>query len=394
MWRGIFLLTALLVSGCQKNSTYVVKGSDVSHITGNLSEQAKDTPSKDMLSVYLSQYNSRGGPLLFYSEPSTQPKQLAFSKQFNEVVDQKLGSTALVSYLMYEKGEVIIDQISPEDRFGDQIDNNTMLFSMSLGKSLTGYLLGHAICQGYIEGIETTFADWPLLADTLFENQTLQAVINARSGDQEHASGAVLRKLNAQVDTQSISGIAALLKGSKPGVPTYNYGALPANIVLNYIAFKTGAEFQQFLDGVLQDHAGIEGVVQISSHGGSSLRQGVLNAQFKAKRYDYLRLAIAILEDWKSDNCVGRYMKEVYANRQKKDDGLGGRPSFATGYGAFFHTDYKGMKGRNIMGMDGYGGIALLIDFDAERIIYAHAVHDNYDYERLVLRTMRTGVLD
>lgn len=394
MCRNILLIVTLAIAGCNTTSTLIPKGSDVSHITGNLSEHRRSTPSDAMLSVYLSQYNSRGGPPIFFSEPSIRPRKLAFSTKFNKVVDQKLRSTALVSYLMYEKGEVTIDQLSPAERFGDQVDNDTMLFSMSLGKSLTGYLLGHAICQGYIEGVGSTFADWPLLADTLFENQTLQNVINARAGDQEHASGAVLRRLKTQIDTQSITGIAALLKGSKPSTLRYNYGALPSNVVLNYLAYKTGNKFQQFLDGVLQDHVGIEGRVQISSHGGSSLNNGVLNAQFKAKRYDYLRLAIAILEDWNSDNCVGRYMKEVYANRQKKDDGLKGRPSLATGYGAFFHTDYKGMRGRNIMGMDGYGGIALLIDFDAERIIYTHAIHDNYDYNRLVLRAMQTGVLD
>ena len=56
-------------------------------------------------------------------------------------------STGLISYLMYEDGEIVIDQLSPPERFGDLIDNVTMIYGMSVGKNLGGYLMGHAICK-------------------------------------------------------------------------------------------------------------------------------------------------------------------------------------------------------------------------------------------------------
>ena len=71
-------------------------------------------------------------------------------------------STGLISYLMYEDGEIVIDQLSPPERFGDLIDNDTMIYSMSLGKSLGGYLMGHAICKGYINSLSSSLADWPI----------------------------------------------------------------------------------------------------------------------------------------------------------------------------------------------------------------------------------------
>jgi hypothetical protein len=38
-------------------------------------------------------------------------------------------SKGLISYLMYEDGEIVIDQLSPPERFGDVIDNDTMIYS-------------------------------------------------------------------------------------------------------------------------------------------------------------------------------------------------------------------------------------------------------------------------
>ena len=95
-------------------------------------------------------------------------------------------STGLISYLMYEDGEIVIDQLSPPERFGDMIDNDTMIYSMSLGKSLGGYLMGHAICKGYINSLSSTLADWPIMKGTLLETATVQDVINASTGDQKY----------------------------------------------------------------------------------------------------------------------------------------------------------------------------------------------------------------
>ena len=49
-------------------------------------------------------------------------------------------STGLISYLMYEDGEIVIDQLSPPERFGDLIDDDTInihfLCSFRTSKSL------------------------------------------------------------------------------------------------------------------------------------------------------------------------------------------------------------------------------------------------------------------
>ena len=39
---------------------------------------------------------------------------------------------------------------------------------------------------------------------------------------------------------------------------------------------------------------------------------------FFATRYDYLRIAKSILDDWQNDTCMGKYLKTIYKNRIPK----------------------------------------------------------------------------
>jgi hypothetical protein len=43
------------------------------------------------------------------------------------------------------------------------------------------------------------------------------------------------------------------------------------------------------------------------------------------------------------------------------------------------------------MGMDGYGGQSLLIDFDNKIIIDVHAIHQNYNWKKIVLNPIKKG---
>ena len=33
---------------------------------------------------------------------------------------------------------------------------------------VTSYILGHAICEGYIDGVDTKLNDWPILKNSLY----------------------------------------------------------------------------------------------------------------------------------------------------------------------------------------------------------------------------------
>lgn len=43
------------------------------------------------------------------------------------------------------------------------------------------------------------------------------------------------------------------------------------------------------------------------------------------------------------------------------------------------------------MGMDGFGGITLLINFDEQRIVYAHAAQRDYAFKKRILDAVEDG---
>lgn len=324
------------------------------------------------------------------TEGSNQPRKLEFQLSEDKYVLNELNETGLISYLKYENGKVTTDHLTPENRFGDRIKNDTRLESNSVGKSVVSYLIGHAICQGHIDSIDQNIDDWhdysgnPLFDNTLYSGQTIRNLLNMRAGDQSYVriNDGPLWKAGHPADL-SMMGIAVNLQNTKPDSLKYNYNSLPPHILINYLRNKLGAEADQFFNYVFDDYIGVENSVAIISVSSTDLGNTVF-----ASRHDYLRLAITILEDWKNDTCVGSYLKKIYKQRQPKRTkyNLNSWTPFNqfTGYGGFFHTDYYSMRGRNILGMDGLNGQMIWIDLDNERIVVTNAIYRDFDWRKIV----------
>ena len=81
--------------------------------------------------------------------------------------------------------------------------------------------------------------------------------------------------------------------------------------------------------------------------------------------------------------------RKISKNLKHKDDKLANRNPKS--YAGFFHTSYSGMDKRNVMGMYGYGGQAIMIDFDKGRIIVVNSITDDYSWTSLVLSVIKKG---
>jgi len=333
-------------------------------------------------------------------DPSSSPLKLVINSIDDEYLTKQMQTTGLVSYLLYRKGEIKKDAITPTDRLGGLIDHNTRLLSNSVGKSFTSYLLGHSICRGYIGSLDQTFADWPLLANTLYENERLGDAINMNVGDSKYfASHRVLfkNKWNKKgVNHEPIRYWVEALQGtSAPLFRSFNYSQFLSTAVMNYIAFKTGDGFESLLREVYVEKAKIEQPMEVGYvDRGAFPEDGRLSNLVWASRYDYLRIAIAMLNDWQSNNCVGQYLKEIY---QKRVKGL--PPSKPMrhmifrhhhrygrnyDYGGFFHMNVSDTN-DNVFIMHGYGGQVIAINFDTGTIVVANSVHEDWDTARLVV---------
>jgi len=330
---------------------------------------------------------------------SKNPYQFSFNLIKNTQVIRSLENSGLISYLRYEDGQIVIDELSPKNRLGDLISNETTFNSQSVGKSFISYILGHAICDGYIQNLNHQLNDWPLIKGTLYEGQNLNDLINMAAGDSSYFYGAEVKFKNKfnhrNVNHQPIAYWSEALQGSKNinlFGSSWNYNGFLSNLVNNYIAFKAGDNYNGLLIKVFQENAMIEDsayFLKIDSYTGTARTQneGRLRSTFFANRYDYLRIAKAMLDDWKNDTCVGKYLKNIYKNKISKEANGHSPYSSSSSYAGFFHTDFIGVKGK-VFGMNGYGGQNIFINFDTGTIVVAHAVHQNYNWRTLVLQAV------
>jgi uncharacterized membrane protein YhaH (DUF805 family) len=345
------------------------------------------------LKTRLIKYNSRGTSWKYNTSPSKDPFSFEFQIRKEPIIEEQIQNTALCSYIMCENKTIIIDQLSPPSRFGALINNQTPLYSMSLGKSLGGYLMAHAISKGYIESLDQKLEDWPIATNTLLENLSLKDVLNSAMGDQDYFDGpkGIFRssgRFPGNINIKSI--VSQELLGSKASLKRYFYNQLSANVALNYISFKTGYKFRDFLNDIMTKHVGLKNKLEFI-HTGDNEEEGIIQSNFRATRYDILRIGLAILKDWRNDNSIGKTLKNIYSNKiSKKDYDLGRFEGKSKSYAGFFHTDYPNMI-EKVVGMHGTGGTSLLINFDANRVVYAHSVYRDYNYDKIILNPIRNG---
>jgi hypothetical protein len=324
-----------------------------------------------------------------------------------------MSETGLLSYLYYENGKVIYDARTPENRLGDLYDDKTLWLSNSVGKSIVSYVTGHAICEGYIDGINAKLDDWPLIENTLYHDQYLIDLLNMNAGDNKYiddrngmiGTGRWMNTHNIETFAdRELKGSKAISKRSRK----HHYNSLTTNIIMNYVVHKSGYDFQGLMNRVFQDKVKIQNNVTFGKNlfertdknnmtsKRISDRSGNAQYTFYASRFDYLRIGKAMLDDWQNNTCVGQYLKELSKNKipQKRfmEREKGYRFS-AKSYAGQFHLDYLGLEGRNIFVMDGYGGQLLMVDFDKSRILAISSVTEDYDWLKLVLNLMRNGRL-
>ena len=313
----------------------------------------------------------------------------------------------LVSYLLFEDNKIKIDE---HDLPFYIKSNKGLLPSHSMGKSLVSYVTGYAICGGYIDNINVKLDDWSTVKGTLYEGQKLIDLLNMTAGDQKFIGERNFNSDNKikdlkffNVNVYPIIDVmeSDTLQNTKKSSPIYNYNALATNTIMNYTIFKVGDDYQKLLNKVFKEDAKIKNSVFFSktirkSH--SDKEKGEYGRySFYADRYDYLRIAKSIMDHWNNDTCVGKYLKTIYEKRVNKskrsyDGDRSGQfdvAMYTRKYGGQFHFDIIGLSKRKILGMSGFGGQNIIIDFEKERIIVVNSRDRHYNWKKIVLKKLK-----
>ena len=338
--------------------------------------------------------------------------------------------TGLISYLLFEDDKIVIDESDIPDKTRKGKNNeaekihNGLLQSHSMGKSLVSYVTGHAICEGYISSVDEKLTGWDVIENTLYDNQVLIDLLNMQAGDQKYIgernyrTDNILHKAKIKVDefgiknkngkpinvnTIPLKKVMGLnfFQNSKKSSSTYNYNALFTNIIMNYVIFKTGDDWEKLLHKVFNEHVKVKDNVYFQQTVPRYMPNSTIpyptkgsgRYSFYATRYDYLRIAKTIMDDWNNNTCAGKYLKTIYERRISKNitgykqaASISGRTKK---YGGQFHFDVDGLKKRKILGMDGMGGQQIIIDFEKKRIIVVNTLDQHYNWKKIVYKNIK-----
>ena len=181
-------------------------------------------------------------------------------------------------------------------------------------------------------------------------------------------------------------------------------------MLANYAVFKSGPDYDLLMKKVFQDKVKIANQVSYERHqktltdGKKSQfygsNQTLASYSYFMTRLDFLRVALAMMDDYQNDTCVGQYLKEIqrraepwYQNRNTSENAKLWINNYAKEYGGQFYLSFRGMERRNVFGTEGYNGQNMLIDMDNSRIIVTNSAATAWDTKRLMLDVARKGKL-
>ena len=404
--RLFLIILCIFLSSCQTTSVRknIVQFSEI------------DRPNDEAISNSQDGYRSKiqrwkSQNRLYVVEPKGNAVDFKYEPNKKSLIlEKELSEGYILSYLFYENGVIKYNGKAKDGRFYNNINDETIFFTHSTGKSIVSYIVGHAICVGYISSIDEII-DWPMMSNTLYQGQRLRDLLNMNAGDIHtvHKRSQRVMGSNKHHRDMGLDKIAALLDGTKKMGDAVFYNNVLTDIIANYVVFKSGDKYNELMRSIFQDkvkikyrisyekHRRTPVILKFSKYWGKPETQA--SYSFHMTRTDFLRVAVAMMKDYQNQTCVGKYLKKAQALaltwpkyrpwRQQKTN----LHSYAKKYGAQFYFDFFGMDDRNIVGTIGLNNQNMLIDMDNSRIIVTNSAASGWDQTIFMINPIKDGVL-
>ena len=331
--------------------------------------------------------------------------------KLSETLNTELSKGYILSYLLYEKGVIKYNGKASDGRFERNIDDEMPFFSHSTGKSITSYIVGHAICDGYISSMDEVI-DWPMMSKTLYQGQPLSNLLNMNAGDKHTVDKVSTRVMGSTTHHRNmgLDTIAASLEGVEKRGNDVFYNNFLSDIIANYVVFKAGDNYDELMRKIFQDKVKIKYAVSYEKRA-TTLTNGTRTSYFGApqtlasysyfmSRIDFLRVAEAMMKDYQNGTCVGKYLKDAQKQakawtkyRPNDDNAKFWIHTHAKKYGAQFYFDFLGMSDRNILTTEGRNGQNMMIDMDNSRIVVTNSAATAWDTRVFILNVIKSGEL-
>ena len=264
------------------------------------------------------------------------------------------------------------------------IDEDLPIIGMSMSKSITSYLLGKALCDERIDSLDDSMGKYvPALNDTFYGEVRIRDALDMASGDKKlyaktsREPGSDWKRYAIPVVMEKTPILDAMrgLGMRKPSKNEFAYRNANTDAVAMVISAVSPEGLGQFAARVLAEEAGFKyPSMYLADDNSAAMASGF----FYATRSDWLRAAVRIGEEFKSEGCIGDYLRSAITESVP----LGFSDEYRR-YGKFFWVDSKSSKIKHVT-MKGHGGQRAYIDVENGRVLLIHAIRHDYDRKRVV----------
>lgn len=297
-------------------------------------------------------------------------------KEIVHLANQIIDSNATTSLLLIEKGDIVFE------KYKAPASIDSPLFSQSMSKSLTAYVIGNLLCEGKISSLDIradTYA--PELKGTVFGEASIKDLLTMSSGAKDGiASGQTYTGEWQDIVFKGVTTESILKKYGQRDV-TFFGNPLPGGTEFRYKAVDTYA-----LEHVA-DHAGnffntFENTLWKKSnpqskgywlHDSAQHAQAASGASFVAR--DWARLAMYSVNELKNgSSCMQSFMKAATSMQLPNTSKRIGKAF--KGYG--YQTWIADFGGKFSYWWVGYGGQRVGIDPESEKILVLTSYREDY----------------
>jgi CubicO group peptidase (beta-lactamase class C family) len=276
-------------------------------------------------------------PLLVRSReiaPSSTPLALLKGKPLNlSGIDEYLATQHAAGLVILQDGKVRLE------RYGLGFDGAGRWSSFSVAKSLTSTLVGAAIQDGYIKGLDDKVSQYlPDLRGSAYDDVSIRQLLTMSSGvrwneDYEDVNSDVSRFVDAVPDPGIDATVSYMRKlpRAHPAGEFWNYNTGETNLVGVLISSATGKTLSQYLHEKIWQPAGMEAeATWLLSKTGHEIAGCCVQASTR----DFARFGLFVLAN---GNAAGQQFVPTdwftEATRKHKNIGVSGM-----GYGFFWWT--------------------------------------------------------
>jgi len=301
---------------------------------------------------------------------ATNPIEVPNSAKPNATVRGIMKNTELLSVLYFDGNSITTDEANKKYAVSDSSQH----YSMSISKSFIGYLLGHAICDGHIKGVLDPIDNYVLEAKgTVYQGESLRDLSNMVARDQDFVKKISKGKYSSKVvnlkGTEPIKKLLGDAKGVKNSASKkFSYHGIKSDLIARAVDVSVPGGLGSYLSEKISKPAGFANSITF-------LRdpQGwpVGLSWFYLSRGDYLKFGIQVSKDWKSNSCIGKYLRDAYTNREKSEN-----------YGSFFWFE-RGQNNMPRVEMRGHGGQRVIIKTGDDSVLSYLSMRAKYSKKDL-----------